>query len=89
MHAIGDHRHAVPVGRIDESLRAVDVPRIVHRPREQVLGGVDVRSRAVNVGEGTQRPLHDKTRPFDAVTRRGAIRLELIILLVGIAFEID
>ena len=89
MHAVGDHRCAVPVGRIDEPLRAVRVPRIVHRPRKQVLGGVDVGPRAVSVGEGAQRPLHDEARPFDAMARRGAIRFELVVLLVGVAFEVQ
>lgn len=89
MHAIGDYGLAVPVGRVGESHSAVGVPCVGHGTREQMLGGVDVRLCAVKVGEGAQRPLRDQAGPFDAVTRRGAVRLELVILLVDVAFEVQ
>ena len=85
-----DPPHAVPVGRIEESCRAPSTFHASSTARANRCSAASMyRSRAVPIGEGTQRPLHDKTRPFDAVAGVAPYGLNWSSFLSASAFEID
>ena len=64
--------------------------RILDRTVEQMLRGVDVRGRGRRIGRiGAGGPLGDQAGPFDAVARSRAVRLELVVRLLAVAFEVE
>ena len=90
MHTVVHDGLAVPVGGVYEAGRTVRVPRILDRTVEQMLRGVDVRGRGRRIGRiGAGGPLGDQAGPFDAVARSRAVRLELVVRLLAVAFEVE
>ena len=94
VHAVVHHRSSFPIGGVDDARRAVRVPRVSDRAAEQLLCPAEERRRLFRdpglpfLPEGGEGPLGDEPRPLDAVARRRAVGLELVVLLIRIAVEI-
>ena len=89
VHAVMDHRLSVPVSRVHDAGSAVRVPAVGNRAVKEILRGAYIFCRLLLVIPiGGERPLSDQSGPLDAVAGRRAVRLELVVGLILIAFKI-
>ena len=89
MHTVGDDGLAVPIGGIGQANGAFGVPCVGKCLGEQVLGYFDKLLLAFfGTLLGAQRILGDETSPFNAMAWGCSVRLELIVRLVVVAFEV-
>ena len=91
VHAVMHDRLALPIGRVDDARGAVGVPRVFDRAVEQMLGGVEVLApvavQHTALAVHRKRVLRDQARPLNAMARRSAVRLELVVRLVRVELE--
>ena len=90
VHSVVNNRFAVPIGGVNDTRSAVSIPCVFDCTVVQVFCNSDVFGSALFVAlEGGQSPLGDQTGPFDTVTGSCAVRLELIVRTIFVAFQIS
>lgn len=89
MHTVSDDGLAVPISGVGQANGAFGVPCIGKCLGEQVLGCLDKLLLAFfGTLLGAQRKLGDETSPFNAMAWGCSVRLELVVRLVMVAFEV-
>ena len=88
VHTVMNHRSSVPVRGVHNPGRAVRVPGIGNRTVVKVFGSLNIgRPRRV-VMIGGKRPLGNEASPLQAMSRRCAVGLELVVRTFLIAGKI-
>ena len=89
VHPVMHHRSSAPVRGIHDTGRAVRNPGITDSTAEKILGHLNIfGSRFLFLRICRKRPLCNQPCPFNAVSGSCPVRLELIIRLLLIAFQI-